>query len=73
MYWGIFNNDNNDGTFDVLSVSLKWYFPMVLSVSLKRKIGRSLGVPLFGKTKLEFRPKMPFHAFSHEQIISAMV
>jgi hypothetical protein len=28
---------------------------------------------LLGKTKLEIRPKMPFHAFSHEPNISAMV
>jgi hypothetical protein len=30
-------------------------------------------VSLLGKTKLEFRPKMPFHALFHEQIISVMV
>jgi hypothetical protein len=31
------------------------------------------GVSLLGKTELEFRPKMPFHALFHDQIISVMV
>jgi hypothetical protein len=34
--------------------------------------GDLLGVSLLGK-KLEFRPKMPFYAFFHEQITPAMV
>jgi hypothetical protein len=51
-----------------------WVFDIeafVSSVSLKSKIGWFLWSIL--KTKLGFRPKMPFYAFFHEQIISTMV
>jgi hypothetical protein len=45
----------------------------LLSVTEEQYRVVSLEYLCLEKTKLEFRPKMPFHALLHEQIISVMV